>query len=190
MSPAPARDGEPAAATPAARVTGLVKTFGATKALAGITAELPTGRILGLVGPDGAGKTTLIRLLAGLDPVALLHRHLRDPAGDAESELHLMHVDVAEEGERGVGIVRPVRAPEIPAHGPQHESGRGREPAHAGTHAARSVPRSCVSGVVVPPAPTTRPPPQRSSSSSDNEPGAPDIVLGFTFRTRVPATNG
>ena len=71
MSPAPARDGEPAAATPAARVAGLVKTFGATKALAGITAELPTGRILGLVGADGAGKTTLIRLLAGLmEPTA------------------------------------------------------------------------------------------------------------------------
>ena len=71
MSPAPAGDGEPAAATPAARVAGLVKTFGATKALAGITAELPTGRVLGLVGPDGAGKTTLIRLLAGLmEPTA------------------------------------------------------------------------------------------------------------------------
>ena len=56
MSPAPV----------AARVTGLVKTFGAARALDGITAELPTGRILGLVGPDGAGKTTLIRLLAGL----------------------------------------------------------------------------------------------------------------------------
>ena len=54
------------AAAPAARVVGLVKTFGAVKALAGISAELPPGTILGLVGPDGAGKTTLIRLLAGL----------------------------------------------------------------------------------------------------------------------------
>jgi len=54
------------AAAPAARVVGLVKTFGAVKALAGVSAELPPGTILGLVGPDGAGKTTLIRLLAGL----------------------------------------------------------------------------------------------------------------------------
>ena len=59
--PAPA-----SAAAPAARVVGLVKTFGAVQALAGISAELPPGTILGLVGPDGAGKTTLIRLLAGL----------------------------------------------------------------------------------------------------------------------------
>ena len=95
MSPAPARDGEPAAATPAARVTGLVKTFGATKALAGITAELPTGRILGLVGPDGAGKTTLIRLLAGLmEPTAgaveVLGRTPRVEGGTRQAETGYM----------------------------------------------------------------------------------------------------
>ena len=95
MSPAPARDGEPAAATPAARVTGLVKTFGAAKALAGITAELPTGRILGLVGPDGAGKTTLIRLLAGLmEPTAgaveVLGRTPRAEGGTRQAETGYM----------------------------------------------------------------------------------------------------
>jgi len=50
----------------AAKVVGLRKDFGSVQALAGISAELPAGRILGLLGPDGAGKTTLIRLLAGL----------------------------------------------------------------------------------------------------------------------------
>ncbi|TLY97239.1 MAG: ATP-binding cassette domain-containing protein, partial [Gammaproteobacteria bacterium] len=45
---------------------GLVKTSGTATALAGISAALPPARIIGLVGPDGAGKTTLIRLLAGL----------------------------------------------------------------------------------------------------------------------------
>jgi ABC-2 type transport system ATP-binding protein len=52
--------------SPAAKVVGLRKDFGSVRALAGISAELPAGRILGLLGPDGAGKTTLIRLLAGL----------------------------------------------------------------------------------------------------------------------------
>ncbi len=50
----------------AAKLDGLRKDFGKVAALAGITAQLPQGLILGLVGPDGAGKTTLIRLLAGL----------------------------------------------------------------------------------------------------------------------------
>jgi ABC-2 type transport system ATP-binding protein len=50
----------------AAKVVALRKDFGSVQALAGISAELPVGRILGLLGPDGAGKTTLIRLLAGL----------------------------------------------------------------------------------------------------------------------------
>ncbi|KAA1170563.1 ABC transporter ATP-binding protein [Marinobacter salinexigens] len=42
------------------------KTFGKTPALAGVSGEIAAGRLTGLVGPDGAGKTTLIRLMAGL----------------------------------------------------------------------------------------------------------------------------
>ncbi len=37
-----------------------------TPALAKIDLEIPRGKIVGLVGPDGAGKTTLVRLIAGL----------------------------------------------------------------------------------------------------------------------------
>jgi len=48
----------------------LRKTFatesGAVTALAGVSGEITRGRVTGLVGPDGAGKTTLIRVLAGL----------------------------------------------------------------------------------------------------------------------------
>jgi ABC-2 type transport system ATP-binding protein len=79
----------------AARVAGLVKRFGATTALDGVSAELPSGRILGLVGPDGAGKTTLIRLLAGLmEPsagtVEVLGRAPRAEGGTTQAETGYM----------------------------------------------------------------------------------------------------
>jgi ABC-2 type transport system ATP-binding protein len=41
-------------------------SFGKVQALADVTADIPAGRISGLVGPDAAGKSTLMRLLAGL----------------------------------------------------------------------------------------------------------------------------
>jgi ABC-2 type transport system ATP-binding protein len=83
------------AAAPAARVVGLVKTFGAVQALAGISAELPPGTILGLVGPDGAGKTTLIRLLAGLmqptaGTVEVLGRTPRAEGGTTQAQTGYM----------------------------------------------------------------------------------------------------
>ena len=59
----------PADTLAAVEITGVVKRFKAVEALSGITARIMPGRLTGLVGPDGAGKTTLMRLLAGLmDP--------------------------------------------------------------------------------------------------------------------------
>lgn len=52
----------------AVTITGLTRFFpGAPKpALNGVSASIRMGQITGLVGPDGAGKTTLMRLIAGL----------------------------------------------------------------------------------------------------------------------------
>ena len=48
------------------RLANVTKRFGEQAALAGISAEIGAGAVTGLVGPDGAGKTTLIRLITGL----------------------------------------------------------------------------------------------------------------------------
>jgi ABC-2 type transport system ATP-binding protein len=48
------------------RLETVGKRFGEEAALSGITAGIGSGVVTGLVGPDGAGKTTLIRLLTGL----------------------------------------------------------------------------------------------------------------------------
>lgn len=44
----------------------LVKTFGTVRAVDGLNLQVRAGEMVGLVGPDGAGKTTAIRLLCGL----------------------------------------------------------------------------------------------------------------------------
>lgn len=53
---------------PLVTVTNLSKSFGKTTppALVDINTTIPKGEIVGLAGPDGSGKTTLIRLIAGL----------------------------------------------------------------------------------------------------------------------------
>jgi ABC-2 type transport system ATP-binding protein len=46
--------------------SGLVKTFGPTRALDGLDLEVRTGEVHGFLGPNGAGKTTTMRVLLGL----------------------------------------------------------------------------------------------------------------------------
>jgi ABC-2 type transport system ATP-binding protein len=49
-------------------VRGLRKAFGDVVALDSVDLQVRQGEVFGLVGPDGAGKTTLMRILAGLVP--------------------------------------------------------------------------------------------------------------------------
>ena len=79
-------------------VSGVVKTFGSTRALDGLDLEVRTGEVHGFLGPNGSGKTTTIRVLLGLlridagravllggDPwrdAVALHRRLAHVPGD------------------------------------------------------------------------------------------------------------
>ncbi|MCK9894968.1 ABC transporter ATP-binding protein [Frankia sp. AgB32] len=50
----------------AIRADGLVKTFGATRALDGLDLTVRVGEVHGFLGPNGAGKSTTLRILLGL----------------------------------------------------------------------------------------------------------------------------
>jgi ABC-2 type transport system ATP-binding protein len=50
------------------QVSGLSRSFPGVKAVDRLTFEVRSGEIFGLVGPDGAGKTTTMRMLAGILP--------------------------------------------------------------------------------------------------------------------------
>jgi ABC-2 type transport system ATP-binding protein len=76
----------------AIEATGLVKTFGDTRAVDGVDLAVRTGTVYGVLGPNGAGKTTTIRMLATL---------LRPDAGSARVLGH----DVVQEADAVRGLV-------------------------------------------------------------------------------------
>ncbi|GAA3886506.1 ABC transporter ATP-binding protein [Saccharothrix violaceirubra] len=86
--------------TSAISVSGLVKTFGPTRALDGLDLTVDVGEVHGFLGPNGSGKSTTIRVLLGLlradggsasllggDPwrdTTALHRRLAYVPGDVD----------------------------------------------------------------------------------------------------------
>ncbi|MDQ1325661.1 MAG: ribosome-dependent ATPase [Campylobacterota bacterium] len=49
-----------------ARINNLSHSYGKTKALENVTLEIPSGCIVGFIGPDGVGKSTLLSIIAGV----------------------------------------------------------------------------------------------------------------------------
>ncbi len=76
----------------AIEATGLVKSFGGTRAVDGVDLAVPSGSIYGVLGPNGAGKTTTIRMLATL---------IRPDAGSARVLGH----DIVDDADAVRGVV-------------------------------------------------------------------------------------
>ncbi len=65
---------------PAIQTHSLTRSFGRTEALCGLNLDIRRGEIYGLVGPDGAGKTTTMRILCGImEPTSGEVRILGEP---------------------------------------------------------------------------------------------------------------
>jgi len=78
----------------AIEATGLEKSFGKTRAVAGVDLAVPEGAIYGVLGPNGAGKTTTIRMLATLIPpdagtATVLGHDIRTDADAVRGEVSL-----------------------------------------------------------------------------------------------------
>ncbi len=71
----------------AIRVDGLRKRYGTLDALRGITFDVGDGEIFGLIGPDGAGKTSAFQILAGvMEPTDGVAEIFGRPAREARSQ--------------------------------------------------------------------------------------------------------
>ena len=84
--------------TLAIEATGLVKSFGTTRAVDGVDLAVERGAVYGVLGPNGAGKTTTIRMLATL---------LRPDAGSAQVLGH----DIVAEADAVRGLVSLASSP-------------------------------------------------------------------------------
>lgn len=77
------------AGLPAIEVEGLVKSYGAVRAVNGISFSVPQGEIFGFLGPNGAGKSTTIRaMLDFIRPTAGTIRLLGRDAQQETREIH------------------------------------------------------------------------------------------------------
>ena len=50
------------------RIENLVKSFGAKRAVDGVSFNVERGEVLGFLGPNGAGKSTTMRMVTGFMP--------------------------------------------------------------------------------------------------------------------------
>ncbi len=83
----PFADGYLGADSPAILISKLWKRYGAVEAVRGIDLEIREREIFGLIGPDGAGKTSTFQILAGvMEASSGTVRVFGKPARDARSE--------------------------------------------------------------------------------------------------------
>ena len=204
-------------AEPAIITHGLTKTFGDFTAVDGIDLTVGKGEIFGFLGPNGSGKTTVIRMLcgvivptAGSATVLGLRRRARVRSGPPPHRIHEPEVlalrgpDGGREPPLLLGRVRPVerrvrRAPRLhPGHGGPERAARTSSPAtsrpggSSGSRWARrrSTTRNCSSWTSRRPAWTRRRAASSGSCSTRSRPAASRCSSRRTTWTRRATATG
>ncbi len=109
---------------------GLVKRYGAVEAVRGVDLDVQMGEIFGLIGPDGAGKTSTFQILGGvMEATSGTAELLGQPARDARAfvgyltQAFSLYVDLSvAENLRYVGELRSVPRQEIERRGARYLS--------------------------------------------------------------------
>ncbi len=109
----------------AIRIENLWKRYGAVEAVRGIDLEIADGEIFGLIGPDGAGKTSTFQILAGVmeatsgtaEVFGVPAREARAHTGYLTQAFSLYPDLTVEENIRYIGDLRRVPPEEITARG-------------------------------------------------------------------------
>jgi ABC-type sugar transport system ATPase subunit len=101
-APVEPRDPVAPTATPLLHLHNISKSFGAVHALVDIDLEIPAGQVTALAGDNGAGKSVLIKCIAGIhtpDSGQILWEgrpvHLRTPRDSAALGIETVHQDLA-----------------------------------------------------------------------------------------------
>ena len=121
---------------PAIRIRGLAKRYGAIEAVRGIDLDVSAGEIFGLIGPDGAGKTSTFQILGGvMEATSGTAEVFGRPARDARAfvgyltQAFSLYPDLSvAENLRYVGALRRVPRPQIEERGRRHLTMFGMEP--------------------------------------------------------------
>ena len=113
---------------PAIQIRGLAKRYGAIEAVRGIDLDVSAGEIFGLIGPDGAGKTSTFQILGGvMEATSGTAEVFGQPARDARAfvgyltQAFSLYPDLSvAENLRYVGALRRVPRQQIEERGRRH----------------------------------------------------------------------